>query len=221
MREYLSALGALVAGSVGVVLAYSMIWATATVAVFSGAQSSPTAQVELTGRDLVPLGSAGGWLALAGVAGIVATSTWGRRLVGIVVMIAGGCAGVAALTFGLTRSAFVDAALAARTSGAATASEVAASAWWIPAALAGLLTVVVGLLAAVRGPRWPGLSRRYARGSDGRALAVDAGAPVGGIAAWDALDRGEDPTDQAGAPPTGSMAPDDVGAQGHGDREDP
>jgi uncharacterized membrane protein (TIGR02234 family) len=61
--------------------------------------------------------------------------------------------------------------------------------------VAGLLGVAAGLLVVVRGRRWPGMGRRYER--------ADAAAPRPVVrtdeeraqAAWQALDRGEDPTE--------------------------
>ena len=66
--------------------------------------------------------------------------------------------------------------------------------------------LVTGLLAVLRGSRWPVLSSRYQRegprqgapAPGGQGAGAPGDGPVGGIAAWDALDRGEDPTDPQG-----------------------
>ena len=55
-------------------------------------------------------------------------------------------------------------------------------------AMAGLGSA--GVLAIVGARRWRSLGDRYARGAD----APESGRPLGPIALWDALDRGEDPT---------------------------
>jgi hypothetical protein len=47
----------------------------------------------------------------------------------------------------------------------------------------GALLAATGVLVAVRGPRWPALGARY-----------EAPGPMSERDAWDALDRGEDPT---------------------------
>ena len=60
---------------------------------------------------------------------------------------------------------------------------------WAPIALAGLAAAgAAGLLAVVHGRRWPALGTRYER-----TPAVDGAADERAV--WDALDRGEDPTD--------------------------
>ncbi|MBO4276015.1 Trp biosynthesis-associated membrane protein, partial [Microbispora triticiradicis] len=63
----------------------------------------------------------------------------------------------------------------------------------------GLVLLGSGVVAAVRGARWPGMSGRYERDAGhtrtetGRAPARDADRAM-----WDALDEGEDPTDDRG-----------------------
>ncbi|WP_433533574.1 Trp biosynthesis-associated membrane protein [Micromonospora sp. CA-263727] len=80
--------------------------------------------------------------------------------------------------------------------------------WQWPALtlLGGLLTAAGGLFTALRGQRWPAMGARYERRPRQPAGASDPGgaAGLGGAAgpitgrgtveAWDALDRGEDPT---------------------------
>lgn len=188
MREYIVTLSTIAVAAVVVIGSFAATWAAATVSVFAGeAGAAPTRDISLTGGQLVPLGAALGWLALAGAAGLLATRTWGRRVIGAVVVLAGGGAGASAMAFGLTGAALIDSALAAQDQ--AQAISVARSAWWIAAMVGGLLVLIGGALAVMRGPGWPGLSRRYER------AARPGAAPVGGVAAWDALDRGEDPTD--------------------------
>jgi hypothetical protein len=70
--------------------------------------------------------------------------------------------------------------------------------WPVACGLGGLALLAGGGLAAARGARWPALGARYERRTPG---------PIGPstVAAWDALDRGEDPTDRprAGEDPAG------------------
>jgi len=193
VREFLGTLAAIAVAAIVIVASYAATWATATVPVFTGQDAAPTRDISLTGGQLVPLGTALGWLALAGAAGLLATRTWGRRVVGTVVVLAGGGAGVSALAFGLTGPAVIDSALASQ--GLPAPDSVTRSPWWIVAIIAGLVVLVGGALSVLRGPSWPGLSRRYER------RPTSIAGPVGGVAAWDALDRGEDPTDPP--PPTG------------------
>ncbi|MFM9135170.1 MAG: Trp biosynthesis-associated membrane protein [bacterium] len=211
-RDSALALAVLAGGSVLVLVSYGATWETAEVAVFAGSGPSASTTVTLTGRDLAPLGAAAGLVGLAGVAGILATRRWGRRIVGAVVALAGGVAGAIALTFGFNGAAFAEAALAGRGIDPALVASAASSAqstpWWIAAVAGGLAMLVAGLLAIARATRWPVLSSRYQReggtsrgaprGGDASPDAGPADGPVGGIAAWDALDRGEDPTDPRG-----------------------
>ena len=195
MREYVGILIVIALGGIIVVASYSATWATATVPVFAGqGATAPTRDIALTGSQLVPLGLALGWLALAGAAGLLATRTWGRRLIGAIVVLAGGGSGASALAFGLTGAALIDTALAAQDQLAAT--SVTRSPWWIAGMVGGLLVLIAGAVATLRGPSWPRLGKRYERGgvapSDRSGTAESAGR-LGGVAAWDALDRGEDP----------------------------
>jgi uncharacterized membrane protein (TIGR02234 family) len=61
--------------------------------------------------------------------------------------------------------------------------------WPVLSAICGVLVVAAGVLIAVRGHRWQGMSARY------EAQPARADNPVKAAAAlWSALDRGEDPT---------------------------
>lgn len=182
----------LLLGSVGILVAYNATWVVAQVPVFAGtgADAAPGREVALTGRDLVPLGAAMGWVGLAAIAALLATRTWGRRVTGTAVLIAGAVAGVTGVAFAFTEvasgggGAFVEAALGARTD--AVPVSVSVSAWWVIAIVAGLALMACGLLAVTEGPSWPRLGARYSRPSTGAAPSA--------AATWDALDRGEDPT---------------------------
>lgn len=201
-RRFAVVLLVVLLGSVGILVAFSATWVVAEVPVFSGsdAQVGPAREVALTGRDLVPLGAAMGWVGLAAIAALLATRTWGRRVTGAVVLLAGGASGVTGVAFAFTEvatgggGAFVEAALGSRTD--AVPTSVSVSAWWVVAIASGLALMACGLLAVIEGPSWPRLGARYAR------TAPDA-APSA-AATWDALDRGEDPTIDADADP-GSM----------------
>ena len=194
MREYVASLATLLVGAVLVLVGYGATWAVATVPVFTGStEGAPVSEVVLTGRDLAPIGSAAGWVALAGLAGLLATRTWGRRVIGAVIALACGTAGATALAFALTGASFIEATLQARSIGDVQASTVSTTTWWLVAMIGGLIAAVAGSLAIVRGPSWPRLSGRYERSASGGG--ADPDAPVSGIQAWDALDRGEDPTD--------------------------
>ena len=192
-RRFAGVLLVLALASLGVLVSYGATWVVALVPVFAGsaAESAPAREIALTGRDLAPLGAAMGWVGLAAIAALLATRTWGRRVTGAVVLVAGGAAGVTGVAFGLTEVAsggggtFVAAALGDESAAAAT--SVSISAWWVVAVLSGLAMLACGMLALLDGPSWPRLGARYSR-PDSQATVPSA------AAAWDALDRGEDPT---------------------------
>ncbi|MER5455863.1 Trp biosynthesis-associated membrane protein [Micromonospora sp. NPDC002389] len=62
--------------------------------------------------------------------------------------------------------------------------------------LGGLLAAAGGLLTALRGRDWPAMGARYERRSRQSAPAAGPIRGAGTVEAWDALDRGEDPTER-------------------------
>jgi uncharacterized membrane protein (TIGR02234 family) len=175
------------------VLVAGRVWVTVRV----GPARLPGAQLTATGGDLSAVPEACGFLGLAGVAGLVATRRIGRRVVGSVLAVAGAGA-VAAVGSVLTGLRPAVAALASTHPGGFPLGHVPLSpnAWPALAILGGVLLAVGGGLATWLGPRWAGLSARYR--AEGARTATAPGRPEDGdVAAWDALDRGEDPTTAA------------------------
>ncbi|MET7750027.1 Trp biosynthesis-associated membrane protein [Micromonospora sp. NPDC005367] len=82
--------------------------------------------------------------------------------------------------------------------GLAAGFEGAVSRQWPALCLVGgLLAAAGGLLTALRGRAWPAMGARYERPPRGGAAPSGPAGPVTGrrtTEAWDALDRGEDPT---------------------------
>jgi hypothetical protein len=152
-------------------LAYGMTWAQAQVPLVGGIGAAR--QQDLTGRDLQPLAAVCGWVALAGVAGVLATRGWGRSAVATVVLVAGvgGLAG--AVTFALDPDG-----------AAIDASSVTATQAWVLAAAGGILVVVAACWTIARGRSWPVMGTRYERGATSRPER----------SAWDLQDMGQDPT---------------------------
>jgi len=149
---------------------------TRTWLVVQTARSGPTPLVEYrTGADLVPWLRALALVGLAGAGALLATRGVARAVVGGLVA-ACGLGLMAGAGYGVSRDA---------------------SPWW-PAmlALGGATLVALGGLAAVRGRRWPALGARYERPAGGRVEGQPAPSTPGASTtqAWDALDRGEDPT---------------------------
>ena len=152
----------------------------------------------LSGSAHAPLVPAAGLVLLAAAVALVAVRGSGRVVVGLLMAGAGG-----ALVWSALRALVggIEAAAAELPLAVGTPVVDVAAVWPAVTVLAGLLGAGAGLLTVLRGGRWPAMGRRYER----------AGAPSGERApvspprtdedraqlAWQALDRGEDPTDPA------------------------
>ncbi|SCE67238.1 trp region conserved hypothetical membrane protein [Micromonospora matsumotoense] len=139
----------------------------------------PPTRQDRSGADLLPWLSALALVALAGGGAVLATRGRLRQLLGGLITLLGLAVAVGG-GYGLV-------------------ADVGAEAhrqWPALCLLGGLVAAGGGLLTARRGGGWPGMGARYERTA--RADAPDGpGLPIadrGNRAAWDALDRGEDPT---------------------------
>lgn len=180
-REYLLVLGGLAAGAVGSIVLAGTTWVTAEVTGVLG-----TDQVHITGSELVPVAEAAGWLGLAAVVAIHAARGIGRAVIGALLTIAG----LAVTGLAGWHAANLDTAAETAVTGDAVPTLVSTTpAAAIGTAAAGALIVAAGLMTVLRGSRWPAMGRKYERpgrtGTGGTGTARDA---------WDALDRGDDPT---------------------------
>jgi hypothetical protein len=117
-----------------------------------------------TGADASPWLPALGVVGLAGAGALLATRGAVRRAIGVLLMAAGLVVPVLALA-------------------------AAVGLWPLLCALGGLAVVAAGALAVAYGHRWPAMGARYERRPDGQRPGAD---PT--RSAWEALDRGEDPT---------------------------
>jgi uncharacterized membrane protein (TIGR02234 family) len=196
-RGYAVALVLLVAGGALLLLAYGRVWVSVTVS----DAGLPALHVDLTGHDLQPEGTAAALVALAGVAGVVATRRVGRMVSGALLVLVG--LGVAARTvqFGLTRTArpgygdTIASIVAERTGVELPQLSADATPWWLAGLLGALLVAAGGVVVLLRGSSWPEMGRRYERGEQGAAATDGARtAPRPVESAWDQLDRGVDPT---------------------------
>ena len=173
-------------------------WATGVAGV-----APNTFKVTASGDDLSAGVTALGLTALAGALALFATQRLARRLVGVLLIAAG--VGVAVYAFGERGASHASRVLAdkAAAKGYATRSmDAHMASWWALAAFGGVLVVLAGVAAVARGATWPGMSSRYENAaSKTAARAADTGTAKD---LWDALDRGEDPTElvePAGATP--------------------
>ncbi|TQM44700.1 Trp biosynthesis-associated membrane protein [Pseudonocardia cypriaca] len=162
----------------GLVLSAVLLWA-GSATVWYRVLRPGAAPVELTGASVAPWLGGTALLALAGVAGVVATGGVLRRLVGALL----GLTGAGVLVLG------VRALLTDPNATDATGAPLLAVA-------GALVLLAVGIAVLVRERRLPRLGARYAAPGE-RRVERDPDR-----AAWEELDEGRDPTvDPAEAPP--------------------
>ena len=161
---------ALAGGALAVLVACSLTWSVITVPMLD--DGGPVRTATLSGTDLAPLASASAWVALAGVLAVIATRSWGRVIVGGVVLTAGAVIVVSSASVGWQSSS---------------------NPLWTLAVAGGLIVGAAGISVLLRGRAWPGLGRRFE---------APAGVAPGGAtpvatrprSPWDAIDSGDDPT---------------------------
>jgi uncharacterized membrane protein (TIGR02234 family) len=161
----------------------------------------PPATAVVSGGEAAPLVSAAALVLLAAAGALLAVRGIGRVLVGLLMAVAGvGITWASARVLG-GLSAVSDQLRASGVPAEDLTSDVA-PAWPVVATVAGVLGIAAGLLAAVRGPRWPAMGRRYERGGAAPAGSGPRTDDEVTRDAWSALDRGVDPTvDRPGDPP--------------------
>jgi uncharacterized membrane protein (TIGR02234 family) len=185
-------LGSVVAGGLAL-SAGGQAWATVVV---ERREPLPPVSGVLEGVDAAPLVPAAGLVLLAAAVVLLAVRGVARVVVGLLVGGAGGVLAWSALRTLIggpdPAAAELPAIVGSSLSGVSTELSPA---WPLLAALAGVLAIAVGGLVVLRGRAWPGLGSRYER-----TAAAPRSAPVPRTdeeraqLAWNALDRGEDPT---------------------------
>ena len=180
---YLVVLGVLLAGAVLCLVGSGMSWGVAQRA------DLVSTEVAVAGGDLVPFARAVGLLGLAAVVAVHASRGWGRRLVGVLLAVAGGA--VVGQTYLVGRD--LGDRVLRHLEGPAGAGEYARAeaAWSGPLVMAagGAAVAAAGMAVAAWGPQWPSMGARYERPAASRPANESSDRT-----AWDALDRGEDPT---------------------------
>jgi uncharacterized membrane protein (TIGR02234 family) len=145
--------------------------------------------LEISGTQVAPAVAPLAVLAVAGALGLLATRGWVRRVLGVLLMLAGAGVAVAALHVLTAPREAAAGALAGQSVDASAAAEATYTvAWWWPAlaALAGCLVVAGGVVTGWRSGAWPAMGSRFD--------APTAAASGPRTDPWSALDRGEDPT---------------------------
>jgi hypothetical protein len=147
----------------------------------------PATRTVRSGADLLPWLPALALVGLAGAGAVLGTRGLGRRLVGALLAAVG--AGVA---------------IGGAYGGFGTDQDDIRLSWPLLCVLGGLLTMVAGGVTTARGATWPVMGARYERTPHRRTPEPEPepGPGTDGVrldgrrtrAAWDALDRGEDPT---------------------------
>ncbi len=185
-RELALAVALCLLASAGALVAAGRTWASGSVAALP---PLPAREVAVTAAQ------AGGpvrGLALLGLTGaiaVLAATGWLRVGVGVLVLLSGLALTAVALGF--------DAGAELARLGVAP-QEAGRTGWPLVAAGCGGGQAGAGLLVALRGRTWSGLSRRYDPPTVHEGTAAAPSHPGPGVPAerrlWEALDRGEDPT---------------------------
>jgi len=178
--------------------ALTLIFATRTWQTITVSREAPLhpLSLDLTGRKIDSLPTALALVALAGVVALLATRGVWRRIVGVLLALAG---------VGIVASAIVDRdgvgttraqdLLQAALPSVGPANDSigigpVSSVWWVLTLMCGVLIAVAGALVAWRGHRWAGMSAKYDRSASENQDVAKRDASL-----WSALDRGDDPTD--------------------------
>nr|WP_055503040.1 TIGR02234 family membrane protein [Nonomuraea pusilla] len=184
-REMVACLGLTALGCLLVLLAGGRDWVRVT----SGGVTVPT------GGELSPVLTPLALAALAGVVAVLATKGAGRRIVGALVALCGAGAGLG--VWSALGADGVAAWLRERNvlRGASEIPWEAVPLWPVVAGAGAALVLAGGVLTALRGTRWAGMSARYERAASTSAAEGRKAAGRDDRDLWDALDRGDDPTD--------------------------
>jgi uncharacterized membrane protein (TIGR02234 family) len=195
-RELAAALLAIVIGAALALLLTGITWQT-----ISAPRPRPAADVlrHVSGRDLQAVIAGLAIVALAGAVAVLATRGIAKRLVGVLIALAGlaivwrASLGFAAVGTGRARTLLND-GLNGADIGTGITPHVQTHAIG-PAVIivAGLLVAFGGAIVAVRAPALSTMSGRYEAPTKAAESERDAG-PASDLAVWKALDRGDDPT---------------------------
>lgn len=194
-QERSMVVGLVIAAGALALLSSAPTWVSATVR----DEGLPEVALQVNGRSVAPLVAAAGLLALAGGLASLLAGVWARRVIGGMLLVAGGAAvwGVLSLLAGpksAVEGPLSDAVGLTRV----VVATADVSVWPTIAAIACALIAVGGAWMLARASRWTAAGRRFERtpreGSTHEDGDDQEGSPPRGTGLWDALDRGEDPT---------------------------
>jgi len=185
----------------GALLISTRIWQTVVTA-----RPRPLADdvLRLNGRTVDAAPTALALVALAGLVALIATRGWWRRLIGGVLVLAGvglvwwSLAGLTAVSAARARALVTGRHSGVGVDDAVVPHVTVHSVWPVLSAACGVLVVLAGLLAVLRGHRWTAMSARYEPQPGQRPADAPAGDRPAELpsstAMWSALERGDDPT---------------------------
>jgi uncharacterized membrane protein (TIGR02234 family) len=169
-------------GGLLILLTSGREWAHTTVPAGSGGSGS----LSVTGHQVSSSIPAVSYALLAMAVAVLASSGFMRRVVGAFVTLVG----VLAVVVALNARGGVSGALADQEHGATgIAVHASANGWWVLVVIGGLLAIGAGVTTLLQSGAWSRMGEKY----DAPSSAAPAKDP--GAVTWDALDRGEDPTE--------------------------
>lgn len=189
-REYALVLALLVVGAALAWWATSASWAVGEQELLgdtSGRDVGAVAQQSLSAGALAPAAAAMPIVVFAGLAGVIGSRGWLRRVIGAIICLAGGILTWSGVSTAMTLE--VGNPVSPPAVGVVVSVAIV---YPVLAAVAGLVVAVSGLLVVTRGAQWPSLGANYERSTK---RPRDA---------WEALDAGIDPTDDPAVDGTGS-----------------
>jgi len=186
-RGYIVGLSSMLVGSALAWWSASETWVLVERSLLGDSTSSEMTDVQavgllaVSGGSVVSIAAAAPIIGFAGLAGVIGSRGWLRRIVGVVVAIAGIVLCVSAMRFLSSMAVGLPIPGGVGASGDQNVVTVS-TVWPVVAIVAGVLLLIGGLLTTAVGHRWPTLGEGYERKT---AQPRDA---------WEALDAGSDPT---------------------------
>ena len=177
--QYRRWLAILAVGALLMIVGFALPWVQVSVMVAQTTQSMVKTST-MAGRELLPLSSMCAWVVLPSLAAVVATRSFGRQLIGVLIVLFSAAAGINAVRWALSPSGSI--ADIVRQDGHVELSWHGYPTWLLVAAGA-TIAAAAGVVTVLRGRTWSAMSSRYERIK-----------PIASRSAWEALDHGDDPT---------------------------